>query len=146
MKICGSCKIPKEEKEFGNNKTRKDGLQPSCKLCIRTEQITSYNKNKQDYYNRVKRQTQRCTDFVDDFRKNNSCKKCGENRYWILDFHHIDPKQKDFNIGTLRKTGLMNKIKQEINKCILLCRNCHSDFHYNERKDNITIEEYLKVL
>ena len=35
-------------------------------------------------------------------------------------------------------------MKKEIEKCIVLCNNCHSEFHYLEREKNITIQEYLK--
>jgi len=142
-KICSKCKLPKELDEFGNNKTKKDGLQNSCKSCIREEQIKCYNKDKNKYFIRIKNQQQRTSNFVDEYRKNNPCCKCGENRFWLLDFHHKDPKTKLFDVGFLRSKGLMTKIINEIKKCIVLCKNCHSDFHYLEREEGITLKQYL---
>jgi len=44
IKICPTCKIPKELKEFGNNKTRKDGLQRECKECNHNHSKKHYRK------------------------------------------------------------------------------------------------------
>jgi len=37
----------------------------------------------------------------------------------------------------------MDKIEEEIAKCIVLCANCHREFHFLQEKDGITIEDYL---
>lgn len=37
----------------------------------------------------------------------------------------------------------MDKVLEEIEKCIVLCANCHREFHYLENKEHITIQEYL---
>ena len=47
----------------------------------------------------------------------------------ILDFHHIDPKQKKFTIAS-KTSGSMDDIEKEIQKCVCLCRNCHAEFHH----------------
>lgn len=105
------------------------------------------NDNKEelkDYWNSQKRKNNKMRkDFVDDIKKGNKCCKCGENRYYLLDFHHIDPNIKLFNLGEATKHNI-SKIKEEISKCILLCRNCHSEFHFLEKLDNILLKEYLK--
>jgi hypothetical protein len=62
--------------------------------------------------------------------KGGRCSKCSYNKCKrALSFHHVDPSQKDFNIGTLRSWG---KIKTELDKCILLCMNCHHEVHDKE--------------
>ena len=71
------------------------------------------------------------------------CAKCGDTRNYILEFHHKDPKQKEFTIGRMRNYSL-EKIQKEIDKCIVLCCNCHREFHYLEKSDFITIEQYLE--
>lgn len=83
-------------------------------------------------------------EFTDEYKKDKYCVKCRENRIHVLDFHHLDPSQKEFNIGERSKHGL-KRIWNEMEKCILLCRNCHSDFHHLERQNNITIQEYLDL-
>lgn len=37
----------------------------------------------------------------------------------------------------------LSKTLEEIEKCIPLCANCHREFHYLEKENNITIDEYL---
>jgi hypothetical protein len=66
------------------------------------------------------------------------CCKCGYNKCpWALDFHHIDPATKSFTISADGFTRSFNKIKDELNKCILLCANCHREEHYTSTiKDN----------
>ncbi len=52
-------------------------------------------------------------------------KKCAD----ALDFHHSDPKQKDFGLSARGVTRSWEKIKKEIDKCILVCANCHREIH-----------------
>ena len=45
-----------------------------------------------------------------------------------LEFHHLDPSQKDFEVGGKRKMNF-EKLKVELDKCILVCANCHAEIH-----------------
>ena len=66
--------------------------------------------------------------------KGGKCEKCGYNKCeGALQFHHLDPEKKDFTIGdiSLSKKIDMNKLYEEIDKCILICANCHAELHYN---------------
>jgi hypothetical protein len=92
------------------------------------------NKNKQ---NKKKR------DFVNEYKKTCSCKKCNESRWYVLDFHHVNPVEKSFELGNASKHSI-EKIQNEIKKCITLCRNCHSEFHYLEKENGITLMGYIK--
>jgi hypothetical protein len=61
--------------------------------------------------------------------KGGACMVCGYSRYvGSLDFHHLDPKQKEFSISKYRTYNIEN-LKPELDKCILLCRNCHGELH-----------------
>lgn len=51
--------------------------------------------------------------------------KCRE----ALDFHHLDPTQKIFGLSVKGLTRSWEKIRNEIDKCILLCANCHREIH-----------------
>lgn len=58
------------------------------------------------------------------------CSICGYDRcIAALEFHHKDPAQKDFAISGGGVTRSWNKIKEELDKCILLCSNCHREIH-----------------
>ena len=60
--------------------------------------------------------------------KGGRCQVCGYNRCTrALTFHHLSPSEKDFNIGG--STKAWSRIKAELDKCILLCANCHAETH-----------------
>jgi Zn finger protein HypA/HybF involved in hydrogenase expression len=113
---------------------------------LKEKRKSQYNLNSEEIklkWALVKRnKTVKIRTFIEDYKDLCSCKKCNESRNYILDFHHLDPLQKDFNLGDASKYSF-KKIKTELEKCIVLCRNCHSEFHYFEKEKGITIEEYL---
>jgi 5-methylcytosine-specific restriction endonuclease McrA len=62
--------------------------------------------------------------------KGGKCEKCGYDRCIdALEFHHLDPTQKDFNISSKGYTRSWERVKVELNKCMILCANCHREFH-----------------
>ncbi len=62
--------------------------------------------------------------------KGNNCEICGYNKcITSLEFHHLNPEEKDFTISG--KTNSFEKLKSEVDKCILVCRNCHGEIHFN---------------
>lgn len=59
------------------------------------------------------------------------CQRCGYDRYiGALEFHHRDPNEKDFQIAASLS---WDKIVKELNKCDLLCANCHREIHQELR-------------
>lgn len=67
--------------------------------------------------------------------KGGVCSMCGlESEYTeIYDFHHRDPLGKEFAIGTMLAHP-WSRIKEELDKCDLLCSNCHRILHSELRK------------
>ena len=62
--------------------------------------------------------------------KGNKCAICGYNKCpRVLAFHHIDPTKKDFGVADHGLTRSWEKTRLEIDKCILLCANCHMEVH-----------------
>ena len=47
----------------------------------------------------------------------------------VYDFHHLDPSQKDFNLGNKHSTVKWETVKKELDKTILVCANCHRLIH-----------------
>lgn len=145
MKLCPKCKQEKPLCEFNKNSNREDGLQRICKICTRSEDKKSYLKckkiNPKIRLNRNEKFRKQKLMWINSFKKE-GCIKCGDKRQYVLDFHHLDPNKKDFNVSSGRYG--YEKIKEEIEKCIILCRNCHSEFHYLKKEKNINIEQYLK--
>ena len=59
---------------------------------------------------------------------------CGYNKCIdALEFHHINPKEKDTDVCKILGREWSEKIEEEIGKCKLLCSNCHKEHHWNER-------------
>jgi len=63
--------------------------------------------------------------------KGGKCKICDYNKsIWALTFHHLNPDEKDFAISRNGHTKSWKKIQKEIDKCVLLCHNCHTEVHH----------------
>jgi hypothetical protein len=57
------------------------------------------------------------------------CCVCGYSKcVEALEFHHKNPNTKDFSIST-NTNKAWNKVKIELDKCILVCSNCHREIH-----------------
>lgn len=60
--------------------------------------------------------------------KGGKCEVCGYSKYQgALDLHHVNPKVKEFGIGDKGYTRSWEKVKKELDKCILVCANCHRE-------------------
>lgn len=79
-------------------------------------------------------------EFLNEYKLNKGCAKCGYNEHpAALQFNHIDPSQKAFNIGENKRKRLETVI-EEIEKCEVLCANCHAIYtqenHYTRLGNN----------
>ena len=62
--------------------------------------------------------------------KGGKCIICGYSKCQrALSFHHLNPKEKDFDLSSRGLTRSWERIKNEIDKCVLLCANCHMEVH-----------------
>ena len=60
--------------------------------------------------------------------KGDRCQLCGYSKYQgALDLHHKNPETKSFGIGDKGYTRSLEKIKAELDKCLLVCANCHRE-------------------
>jgi hypothetical protein len=115
-KTCPRCKTKKPDSEYYIRKDRKGraGLSGFCKKCMC-----------EDRTDRAREFKRRCVEY-----KGGKCERCGYNRCdWSIDFHHRDPNEKDFGLGKQRRTRFDDKIKKELDKCMILCSNCHREKH-----------------
>lgn len=73
----------------------------------------------------------------------NECNRCGFiGHYSSYDFHHVNYLEKEFDWNKGRKKSF-EKIKPELDKCILLCRNCHQIVHTKLNNDGSLNSEYV---
>lgn len=96
--------------------------------------------NPENFYGRSKKTCSRCHNLrTGKTGKNNrlfavetlggKCLICKYDKYTgSLDIHHLDPKIKDKNFSCMRG-WCKERILAEIEKCVLLCRNCHAEVH-----------------
>lgn len=133
MKICSKCKEEKELDKFYINKwNKKDGKSSYCKECMNIY-IKSDFQNKKDEYNKRMRLWKRDKyKWYRDLKDSLECEKCGFKHPAVIDFHHKNPNDKEFDIGNIIKNQLtLEKVMNEIEKCIVLCSNCHRIEHWN---------------
>jgi hypothetical protein len=72
------------------------------------------------------RRKQKCLNY-----KGGKCQKCGYNKcIAALQFHHRDPSQKDFGLSHKGVPQSWEKTKKELDKCDVLCANCHFEIHH----------------
>lgn len=70
--------------------------------------------------------------------KGGCCVQCGYSTHpAALQFHHIDSTQKDVDWSKLRLRS-WNRIIEELDKCIILCANCHSIVHSKSKYDEVS--------
>ena len=131
--ICISCKEDKQKDCFYSNRKLTDGsVYSECIQCMKARNMARMMRNK----------------VIAVQYKGGKCELCGYNKnIKALDFHHIDPTQKDFNISKQKNSNL-ERLKPELDKCLLLCSNCHREIHDDEYKKtgNINWTLYEDIL
>ena len=95
----------------------------------------------------IERKRQRQREILDWFRRYKStlkCVDCGIKHPAVLCFHHRDPKNKDFTISDdiLRVTSI-KRLRNEIEKCDVVCMNCHAKRHWRETHESDSWEEII---
>jgi hypothetical protein len=119
MKTCSTCKEEKSDNCF-YSKGKENRTNSLCKEC--------FNNYCRD------RWIQRKLDMIN--HKGSECEDCKlvatNQNYYLFDFHHKDPKQKDMVWERMRKISLSTCI-EEVNKCALLCCMCHRTRHFFEK-------------
>ena len=111
-----------------------------CLDCLENKSLSDYyssvRKGKRKYQsyckpcaNRRRYANQRAIKFKMFEYLGGECKHCGvKEPLCIFDFHHLDPRGKDFTLNQ-KKSLSFEKVKSELDKCILLCANCHRIEH-----------------
>jgi hypothetical protein len=135
VKECSKCKQTKDVSEFNKHKAKPDGLQTSCRECSSSTSKQWYadNKNNEEVRKRIYDYNDKIVEEIkqeiDEYKHNKGCSICSENHPCCLDFHHIDKDTKNQDVSYLIKNKNRKKIYEEIEKCIIVCANCHRKIH-----------------
>tara|TARA_R110002110_G_scaffold66276_13_gene181769 strand:+ start:1074 stop:1487 length:414 start_codon:yes stop_codon:yes gene_type:complete len=110
MKLCNICKTSKPVNQFYTKDSKY--LRYICKQC-----------HSKDGVNRRKNYKEKAIAY-----KGGCCSKCSYNTSnRALEFHHMDPSKKDFTFSKSLRS--FKSSITEIDKCVLLCSNCHRETH-----------------
>lgn len=100
------------------------------------ESLTSfqrwYYKNREDKLERNKQHRRRRREWLKDYKSERGCSRCDEEHPACLDFHHTSD-DKEHNVANMANDGYSKeRIKEEIEKCVILCANCHRKETYQK--------------
>lgn len=117
MKKCKKCLEMKQIFEFPKDKSLKEGVKNYCKRC------DAKRKREKSLYTKEKIKEYLGGELI--------CASCGYTYPTLtpFNFHHINPKEKEGIIAHMLDYR-WEKIEEELNKCILLCANCHLIEHH----------------
>ena len=117
-KHCKRCDTTKTSDEFYRRRKGTD-LSPYCRVCSKEQTV----------------ERQRALKLRAIAYKGGKCEKCGYDKCnAALEFHHLDPTGKDFSISKVKGTAWTEGIKGELDKCVMLCANCHREAHWKEKE------------
>ena len=93
--------------------------------------IRKYSDRKEYIIKAVSERRRKLRDLAIQY-KGNKCEICGYDKCrQALEFHHKDTTLKDFGISAKGYTRAWKNIKNELDKCIMVCANCHRELHNN---------------
>jgi|SRR5581483_8983980 len=116
MKLCKYCNTYYPELDFGvaNTIEGKVYRRLKCRYCFNHDKKLLREKYKT---------------FLEKYKEERGCCKCGIKDHRVLDFHHL--RNKEFTIGYATYNHLaFERVKKEIKKCAVVCANCHRIIHY----------------
>lgn len=118
MKFCVTCKHTKSTVDF-HYSHKEQRIRSICKRCA-TDSVLA----------RQRAFKQQCLDY----KGNTGCTRCGYNKTNVaLEFHHRNPAEKDFSMAKFKMYKLIDIVKEELDKCDVLCSNCHKEVHHELR-------------
>lgn len=128
-RTCKSCGITQDKELFPVANTRGENIwyRHHCKPC---------------YYKKQGRNRLRNRKWLHNFKQNLECEKCGYSkkthpesfRVQALQFHHHE-ENKRLAVSDLTHRGFaLETIREEINKCVVLCSRCHIEEHYPNKE------------
>lgn len=113
-KVCSCCKRYKTFDKFYKPCGERKKVHSYCKQCQKEKTISRFREFKI-----------LCVNY-----KGGKCINCGYNKcYSALEFHHRNSIEKDFNISKVKNRTFNHVIKTELDKCDLVCANCHRECH-----------------
>lgn len=125
-KICIKCDLPKDILDYALKSKGKRSN--TCKVCHNLYSKNHYQENKKAHIARAhknqKNLIKRNREYIHN-QKDKPCKDC-KHKYppYVMEFDHIN-HDKEYTVSCMINTSSIQKIQKEIDKCELVCANCH---------------------
>lgn len=132
--ICRECGEDRPETEF-HWKVKPIVRTKQCKECQKAYNRRHYARNPEMYKSATRRNkakyVKRNSDYLFGLLAESECVVCRESDVLVLEMHHDDPDKKEYSISQLVTSGYpLWRVKEEVEKCTILCANCHKRGHY----------------
>ncbi len=128
-KICTKCRCLKDFASFSARSKSKDGRASWCRECFKVSWQKRYYGNHRHYRNSHNRSRNQIREqnarMVFEYLSKNPCIRCGESDPIVLEFDHRDKTEKIESVSNLIRNASWARIEREIQKCDVLCANCH---------------------
>ena len=137
MRTCTKCFLQKPLDEFPWRNRLLGKRHSVCKECYAKRSNEWYQDNKKAHIENVRQNRigyrEAGRKYVLDYLLTHPCSQCGESDPRVLEFHH-DKGEKENEVSRLIGRGAsLDKLKAEIEKCTVLCANCHRKLTSDER-------------
>ena len=128
MKVCTICHVKKPTLEYNKHAKTKDGLQSVCRDCNKARSRQYYKDNKIKHLETIKKRQKALIkaqrELVKSYKESNPCTDCGNFfPYYVMDLDHLSDKISI--VSAMFGKYSTKKILEEIEKCELVCANCH---------------------
>lgn len=135
MKRCVTCGDTLPLEQFNRKRAAADGLQNVCRECNRARARRYYRENRENHLRIILGRTVRAKllarEVTGEYLLSHPCVDCGEGDLRVLDFDHRPGSGKSHNVMFLVNSGYsLERIRAEIEKCDVRCRNCHARVTY----------------
>jgi hypothetical protein len=126
MKRCGRCGVEKPLDEF-HRWNQRDGPQFLCKPCRKEYDRDYHARNRERLVALAKKRQQRFLEWHRQLKSTTPCADCGGYFHFaVMAWDHLPGTHKVAEVSTLLRKGSSRKVREEIDKCELVCANCHA--------------------
>lgn len=130
-KVCTQCGEEKTINSFAWKNKKKNRRHSECKECHKKYDTKHYNRKKEYYLEKARKHKEKVRKWFVNFKRDKKCIECGESHPACFVFHHRDSSKKEISIGNAIRMGWgIERLKKEIEKCDILCANCHRKEHW----------------
>ena len=135
-RTCTKCYLQKPIEEFGWKDRTINKRHAVCKECTAKRSSEWYYKNRDHHIQNASANSRsyraQAGEYIYQYLLTHPCVDCGEADPVVLEFHHV--RDKKYDISAIVGQGYsLEKIMAEVEKCIVLCGNCHKRRTASER-------------